>query len=303
MAHERVALCLVDANNDFQMLLRSEAELEARRSQVQLEVHYTGHDLVAQIRQVRSLIAADAPRAILILAAFDHGLGLVAREAARAGTSFVFLNRTEDDLDELRREARPGCSIFTVCADEVETGRVQGRQLLRLLPRKGLVLYVQGSTRSVAARDRTAGMRESTRGAPFEIDLLEAGWTRVEARSAVAKWFRIVSKGGLGVDLVGCQNDQIALGVLDALQDVASEIGRPELAHIPVCGCDGTPQLGQALVRERRLLATVVLPRSSAPAVDAVARLLREGTVPPPVSTLKATSFPAEPTLQPLPLA
>lgn len=303
MAHERVALCLVDASNDFQLLLRNEAELQARRSQVRLEVHHTGHDLVAQIRQVRSLIASEPPRAILILAAFDHGLGLVAREAARIGTSFVFLNRTEDDLEELRREAQPGCSVFTVCADEVETGRVQGRQLLRLLPRKGLVLYVQGSTRSVAARDRTAGMRESTRGAPFDVDLIEAGWTRAEARSAVAKWFRIVSKGGLAVDLVSAQNDQIALGVLDALQDVASEIGRPELARIPVCGCDGTPQLGQTLVRERRLTATVVLPRSSGPAVEAVTRLLREGTVPPPISTLKATSFPAEATLQPLPPA
>ena len=112
--------------------------------------------------------------------------------------------------------------------------------LLRLLPRKGLVLYVQGSTRSVAARDRTSGMRDSTRGAPFDVDLIEAGWTRAEARSAVAKWFRIVSRGNLAVDLVSCQNDQIALGVLDALQDVAAETGRQELGRIPVCGCDGT---------------------------------------------------------------
>lgn len=300
MAQERVALCLVDAANDFQALLRSEAETEARRSQLRLEMHYTGHDLVAQIRQVRALIAGEAPRAIVILAAFDHGLGMAAREAARAGTSFVFLNRTEDDLEELRREAQAGSSVFTVCADEVETGRVQGRQLLRLLPRKGLVLYVQGSTRSVAARDRTAGMRDATRGAPFDVDLIEAGWTRAEARSAVAKWFRIVSRGNLAVDLVSCQNDQIALGVLDALQDVAAETGRQELGRIPVCGCDGTPQLGQTLVRERRLLATVALPRSSAKALEAVAHLLREGTLPPPLTMLKAVSYPAEATLQPL---
>ncbi len=300
MAQERVALCLVDAGNDFQALLRGEAEAEARRTQLRLEVHYTGHDLVAQIRQVRALLAGEAPRAIVILAAFDHGLGMAAREAARAGTSFVFLNRTEDDLEELRREAQAGSSVFTVCADEVETGRVQGRQLLRLLTRKGLVLYVQGSTRSVAARDRTSGLREATRGAPFDVDLIEAGWTRAESRAAVAKWFRIVSKGGLAVDLVSSQNDQIALGVLDALQDVAAELGRPELSRIPVCGCDGTPQLGQALVREGRLLATVVLPRSSAKALESVARLLRDGTAPPPLTTLKATSFPAEATLQPL---
>ena len=301
MAQERVALCLVDAANDFQTLLRSEAETEARRSQLRLEMHYTGHDLVAQIRQVRALIAGEAPRAIVILAAFDHGLGMAAREAARAGTSFVFLNRTEDDLEELRREAQAGSSVFTVCADEVETGRVQGRQLLRLLPRKGLVLYVQGSTRSVAARDRTAGMRDATRGAPFDVDLIEAGWTRAEARSAVAKWFRIVSQGNLAVNLVSCQNDQIALGVLDALQDVAAETGRQELGRIPVCGCDGTPQLGQTLVRERRLLATVALPRSSAKALEAVAHLLREGTLPPPLTMLKAVSYPSESTLQPLP--
>lgn len=301
MSDERLALCLVDADNDFQQLLKVEAELSARKNRLRLEVHHTGHDMVAQIRHLRGLVAQpEPPRAVLLLAALDHGLALVAREAVRAGISIVFLNRTEDDLLALRREAPSGVAAACVCADEVETGRVQGRQFRRLLDGPGLVLYVQGSTRSLAARDRTAGMQEAVRGAPFEVDLLEAGWMRAEAREAVRKWLRIVVPGGLRLDLIGCQNDQIAMGALDALQDVASETGRPEIAHVPVTGCDGTPQLGQTLVRERRLLATVNLPRSSGTAVDLLARLIKHGELPPPVTMLKAVSFPVENALQPL---
>ncbi len=301
MSDERLALCLVDADNDFQQLLKVEAELSARKQRLRLEVHHTGHDLVAQIRRLRALLAqAEPPRAVLLLAALDHGLAPVAHELVRAGVSIAFLNRTEDDLEALRREARAGATACCVCADELETGRVQGRQFRRLLDGPGLVLYVQGSTRSLAARDRTAGMREAARGAPFELDLLEAGWTRGEAREALRKWLRIVVPGGLRLDLIGCQNDQIALGSLDALADVAAETGRPELGHVPVTGCDGTPQLGQALVREHRLLATVALPRSSGTAVELLARLLRHAALPPPLTTLRAVSVPAESALQPI---
>ena len=57
-------------------------------------------------------------------------------------------------------------------------------------------------------------------------------------------------------------------------------------------GCDGAPDIGQKLVREGRLAATVVLPRVAGPAVDEIAALLEKGTRPDPVITHAATSFP-----------
>lgn len=296
MSDARVALCLVDADNDFQRLLVAEAEEAARRHGLALEAHFTGNDLGAQIRRLRACVAA-APRAIAVLAVPDRGLAHTAREALRAGVSFVFLNRTEDDVAELRREAPAGTTAFTVCADEFETGRIQGRQFRALRPAGGLALYVQGSTRSLAARDRTAGMLESVRGSALEVDRLEAGWTREEAHAAARRWLEIIAPSNLRLDLVGAQNDLIAQGALDALREVSQASGRADLLQVPVCGCDGTPTTGQRLVREGALVSTVVLPRSSATAVELLARLFATGAVPPPLTLLPPASYPDEATL------
>ncbi len=295
MGDARLALCLVDPTNDFQRLLESEAEEAARRAGLTLETLFCGQDVAAQIRKLRACLAAPTPpKALLVLAVPDHGLADVAREALRAGVSFVFLNRTEDDVDALRRGTAPGVSAFTVCADEIETGRVQGRQFRSLRPSGGLVLYVQGNLRSLAARDRTAGMLVETRGSGLDVDRIEAGWTRDEALVAVRRWLEVVAPGGLRLDLLGAQNDQIALGALDALQAVARDAQRPDLLAVPVCGCDGTSGTGQRLVSEGALVSTVVLPRSAARAVTLVARLLTTGAVPPALTLLKPASYPDE---------
>ena len=59
------------------------------------------------------------------------------------------------------------CQVYP---DEVETGRVQGQLIQTLLPDGGKALYVQGSKRSLAACDRTAGhdraMHRAVRGGP-----------------------------------------------------------------------------------------------------------------------------------------
>lgn len=300
MSDARLALCLVDAGNDFQQLLKAEAEEAARRHGLVIETHFTGNDLGAQLRRLRACVtAAPTPRAIVVLAVPDRGLAHAAREALRAGISFAFLNRTEDDVEELRREAPAGATALTVCADEFETGRIQGRQFRALRPGGGLVLYVQGSTRSLAARDRTAGMLEAVRGSALEVDRIEAGWTRAEARAAVRRWLEIVAPSNLRLDLVGAQNDLIALGAVDALHEVARSAGRTDLPRVPVCGCDGTPTTGQRLVREGALASTVVLPRSAAPTVELVARLVSGGAAPPPLTLLAPASFPDEAALRP----
>jgi ABC-type sugar transport system substrate-binding protein len=301
MGDKRIALCLADPSNDFQQVLKADAETAAGRAGLGLDVYFTGHDLAAQLTRLRACIDAGParPDAILVLAVRDLGLDRVVREAARAGIGFVYLNRTEDDLDEIRKEL-PASTVGTVSVDEVETGRIQGRQFRALLPAGRMVLCVQGSTRSLAARDRTAGMLEAVKGAPFEVARVDGGWSAPEAREAVYRWLAIVVRSNRRVELVGCQNDPMAMGSIEALKAVADEMQRPEVARIPVTGCDGTPSVGQRLVREGKLVATIVLPSPAGPAVDWIARKLLKGEQPPPLATLKPVSFPEEASLRPL---
>ena len=298
----RVTLVLVDDKNSFQQLLSSEAQSAARRAGLELDTVFTGDSFAEQTSALRRLVSADAASrtsAVLVMAVRDHGLSRVVREAADAGVHFVFLNATEDDLEAVRREAG-AATVTVVCPDEVETGRVQGRQLRALLPAGRRVLYVQGNPRSLAARQRTAGMQEATAGAGLDVVLAGGDWNAAQAARTVREWLRFAVGGRRPFDLVACQNDDMAAAVVEALAAAAAEASAPDLATIPVTGCDGAPDGGQRLVREGKLAATVVLPRVAAPAVEVIARLLLRGERPDPLIFHNATSLPPIEALRPL---
>ena len=298
----RVTLVLVDDKNSFQQLLSSEAQSAARRAGLELDTVFTGDSFAEQTSALRRLVSADAASrtsAVLVMAVRDHGLSRVVREAADAGVHFVFLNATEDDLEAVRREAG-AATVTVVCPDEVETGRVQGRQLRALLPAGRRVLYVQGNPRSLAARQRTAGMQEATAGGGLDVVLAGGDWNAAQAARTVREWLRFAVGGRRPFDLVACQNDDMAAAVVEALAAAAAEASAPDLATIPVTGCDGAPDGGQRLVREGKLAATVVLPRVAAPAVEVIARLLLRGERPDPLIFHNAASLPPIGALRPL---
>jgi ABC-type sugar transport system substrate-binding protein len=302
MVRGKVALFLVE-RSDFQELLRKDAEAAARRSGVLLETYFTGHDFAGQVKQVRDCIdGPEPPNAVVVLPVRDHGFGLTVRTALRAGISFVYIDRTEDDLIEASRDATNGAVVSQVCPDEMDTGRIQGRQFRALLPQGGKVLYIQGSRRSLSGRDRTMGMEEAVRGSAIEVTPVEAGFGTEEARKAVLHRLKLLGRIHAKVDLIGCQTDQIALGALKALDEAAVELHQPDIAYIRVTGCDATPELGQKLVAGGRMAASISLPHVSGPAVEAVARHL-QGAAMPPTLFFKAASFPPENELKAAPIA
>jgi ABC-type sugar transport system substrate-binding protein len=178
---------------------------------------------------------------------------------------------------------------------------VQASLVEALLPSGGRVLQVQGSMRSVAARDRTAGTREALDSSRFKLVPLEAGWTEEEGYDALAGWLRVAVRANMRLDVVACHNDLLGRGARRALEDVARELAKPEVATVPIVGCDGTPAVGQAMVKQGQMAATVVLPRSSGPAVEIVHRALSGRGLPDAVVTLHATPFPDPAELGPRP--
>jgi ABC-type sugar transport system substrate-binding protein len=296
----RVTLGLVDAANQFQRLLQSDAEVVARRTGLDLDTVFTGDNFNDQTSVLRRLFsdAAKRPDGLLVMAVRDRGIAGVVREAASAGVHWVFLNAIEDDLDVVRRE-RPEGVIATVCPDEVETGRIQGHQIRALVPTGSRVLYVQGNPRSLTSRQRTAGMQEALAGSGRNVVLAGGDWSPEHAARSVRDWLRFGVGGARQFDLVTCQNDHMAEGVLHALVAAAAESGRGEIARIPVTGCDGAPDTGLKMVAEGRLTATIVLPRVAAPAMEIMARLLTSGEKPALLNMLAPTSYPPLEALRP----
>jgi ABC-type sugar transport system substrate-binding protein len=286
----RVVLSLVDSGNGYQQLLHEDAKAAAKRAGLELETHFCESDFAKQLEQLGNALEQQ-PAALAVMAVHDRGLGRVVRHAAEDGVHTILLNETEDDLDEIRRRF-PGVAACQMCADEEETGRIQGRIARALLPRGGRLLLVEGTRRSFTARGRTAGLQEALQDAGIEMDRLEAGWTAADGEAAAHRWLRIAMQFNRALNLVVCHNDSLAVGVRGALEKVALELERPEARQIPIVGCDGAPELGLAMVQEGSLTATVVQPRLSGDAVDSIARVLRGGPLPPPVSRVAGTSHP-----------
>jgi len=296
----RVTLGLVDGANQFQQLLRSDAEAVARKTGLRLDTVFTGDNFTEQISMLRQIISEPAtrPNAMAVMAVRDRGLTRVVREAAAAGVHWVFLNATDDDLEVIRREGARTV-IAAVCPDEVATGRIQGQQIRALIPTGRRVLYVQGNPRSLASRQRTAGMQEVLAGSGRDVVLAGGDWSPEHAASTVRDWLRFAGGGRRQFDLVTCQNDHMAEGVLQALAAAAVETGRQEIARIPVTGCDGAPDKGLKMVAAGRLTATVVLPRVAGPALEVLARLLTSGEKPAPLIMHEPTCFPPLEALRP----
>jgi hypothetical protein len=92
-------------------------------------------------------------------------------------------------------------------------------------------------------------------------------------------------------DAVVCQNDEIGLGAVRALDLAATRLVQPEWRAVPVFGCDGLPGEGQRYVREGIFKATVLVPSTSGPAIDAIAGALNRGMMPPAEIVLQCEPF------------
>jgi ABC-type sugar transport system substrate-binding protein len=289
---DRIVVSLPEKENEFQLLQTADAHAAAGRLGLDVEVLYSENNAVLQIQQLFKVIHADPPpRAIVVEPVALRSLERVAQAAVRAGVAWAALNGSATYLDDLRRRF-PEVPIFAVGSDQVEIGRIQGRHLRILLPAGGTVVYVQGPRGATAAEDRSRGLQESIAGGEITTINLDALWTEESAEQTVRGWLRLRKWESTRIDAVAAQDDSMARGARRALEAV------PELAQrcaaIPFLGIDGVPEVGQQLVKQGLLTATVVMPSNTGAALEALARWLHSGARPAASIDLAVQSLPDE---------
>lgn len=288
-----LALFLVNDNNDFQLSVRDDVQSAATRLGYDLEVQIAQGDPIAQIRQLYACIhrpPETRPKALLLIPVRDATLEQMVRDAIAANMGCVILNRHPAYMAALRGEF-PKVALGTVGPDQVEAGRLQGRQARALLPNGGFVLYVMGPSLSSATQDRLAGLTEELKGSGIDLAQVHGDWAAAVAEKAVLRWLRLVLQSELRLDLVVCQNDAMAIGARKALQAAAVELKQPMLATLPMTGFDGHPQVGRKMVDVGELAGTIVQTGPGAPAVQWVDRALR-GDPKDPQVVLPLTPYP-----------
>jgi len=287
---------LTNDDNDYQIEQANSAKEAARRLDVELQIVHAGNDAISQSQQLLNAIQGSKarPDAIIFEPVGGTGLPQVAGAAVAAGIGWAVLNREVDYIEELRKRAHK--PIFSITSNHEEIGRIQGRQFGALLPRGGIVLYVQGPSGSLAAQQRTTGMYEA-KPANVQVRALKGKWTESSAYQAVSSWLRLCTSHETRIDLVSGQDDSMAMGARKAFEEQTSSAERERWLSLPYTGCDGLPQTGQAWVRSGLLAATVVVPAITGMAMEMMVHALQTGVQPPERTFTVPESFPTLATL------
>jgi len=291
MTKPRLLLSVTNDNNDFQIEQVKGARQAAARLGADLDIVYAQDDGIIQSQQLLNRIQSAAetrPNVIIFEPAGSTTLPQVARAAAAEGIGWVVLSRDAEYIVELRSAFH--IPAFVVTADHEEIGRIQGRQLAALLPRGGIVLVIQGPSRSKAASLRHAGLL-ATKPENIQLRAVKAHWTEASAQKVVCSWLALSTSRGTDLAAVCAQDDSMAIGARKAFENSAHQL-RQSWLQIPFLGCDGLPHSGQEWVRRGLLTATVFSPPTAPLAIDLIARFLRDGTMPPPRTLTEARSIP-----------
>jgi ABC-type sugar transport system substrate-binding protein len=164
-----------------------------------------------------------------------------------------------------------------------------------MLPNGGTVLYIEGPANSSAAKDRTAGMMKA-KPANIQIKSMRANWTEVSAYRTVSSWLRLRTSLESRIDLVGAQDDSMAIGARKAFNELG-EGDRAKWMRIPISGCDGMPKTGQAWVKNGTLAATIFIRPNTDLAIEMLVESFKNGGALPENKVTAPESVPPLPEL------
>jgi ribose transport system substrate-binding protein len=267
---------LTTNDNDYQQEQAAAAEKAGRRFGVEVKIIHASNDPLTQSQQLLQYIqdsSVPKPDAIMFEPAGGTAFPQVARAAAAAGIGWVVLNHEADYILELRRQYK--VPVFAVSADHEEIGEIQSKQFAALLPRGGSMLYIEGPNNSSAARQRTVGMLR-TKPANVQVKTMRGNWTEESAHKTVSSWLRLQTSLQSHVDLVGAQDDSMAMGARKAFGELP-EADRARWMKIPITGCDGMPKTGQAWVKNGMLAATVFIRPNTDLAIEMLVESFKTG--------------------------
>lgn len=178
--------------------------------------------------------------------------------AIAAETPILFFNRelVEEDLER-------SSLLYYVGAEALQSGQLQGEIVADIYKKNpsamdkngdGQVQYVmlEGEIGHQDAVVRTESAVKTATGAGVRLERLEdeiANWVRAQAETKMVRW---LEKHGDNIELVFANNDDMALGAIDALK----RAGVPPESWPVVVGIDGTP-VGLAAIEAGEMAGTV----------------------------------------------
>ncbi len=228
---------------------------------ITLDIQNAGGNQISQNEQMNYFLDRSCDIVCINLVDRTDASTIIERGKA-AGVPIIFFNRelVEEDLERWDQ-------LYYVGADAFESGIMQGEILVEKLEEDfehidqngdGILQYVllEGEAGHQDSIVRTMYAVNTVTEAGFKLEKLAdeiANWNRDQGKTKMMQW---IQEYGETIEVVFANNDDMALGALDALKELGYSKGHGKWFP-QILGIDGTPEALEAVDNEE-FLGTVI---------------------------------------------
>lgn len=229
-----IGFSLSTLNNPYFVSLKEGAEKEAKALGMNVITVDAQNNSSKQVNDIEDLIQKHVD--LIIINPTDSDAVVPAVQAA---------NDANIPVITVDRAANRGKVVSYIASDNVAGGKMAGQYLLSLVGKGANVVELEGIPGSSAARERGQGFEEAVKGQLHIVTKQTANFDRAQGLSVMEN----ILQGNRNIKGVFAQNDEMALGALEALKAAG-------LKDVKVVGFDAT-QDAVAAVKRGEMAGTI----------------------------------------------
>lgn len=228
-------------------------------------------DIEKQLDQVRTLVTMDAD--FILCCAINPGITADLLACVEGTDTHLIFTNMQPDHDYLKNNGYKNITTF-IGSDETHGGNLQGEAAAEELKARGFVpgtdvinvVILMGDLGNPNVTMRTDGAKEALEASGFEINYVAEQSGNFDRTQGLDITTQLLGTGQQ-IDVIIANNDDMALGAIEALKAVGKE------KDVVVCGLDGTINAYYA-IKEGTLLMTASQKMSNS--TDQFAKTMRD---------------------------
>lgn len=221
----KIGVSISNFDDTFLMYMKDGMDKYAKELGAKVEVTYVDakEDAAKQLSQVENFISQGMD-SIVVVPVDTQATEPITSTCVNEKVNLVYVNRLPANLP---------AEVTFVGSNSKDAGVFQMEYLAEKLGKKGNVVVMLGKLDNEATQKRTEGVKEivSKNADMAVIKEQTAEWSRAKAMTLMENWL----SSGDKIDVVACNNDDMALGALKAIEAAG------KLGEILVGGVDATP--------------------------------------------------------------
>ncbi len=222
----KIMIIGTDEEDAYRKSLMTAIKSEAQSAGVEIDDQECGNDVEKQAAAARKAAAGGYSAIICRLADATTAPQI---ELAAGDLPIIYVNNQPDE------SALKADKYMYVASDEEQCGKLQAEYVIKKVGKKELnIVILEGEKGHSATIQRTLSNKNTFKREGVKVNILfqdYCNWTDTEARHKLDLFF----KTGQSVDAILCNNDTMALGAVQALEDNGLDP-----SQIPVTGVDAT---------------------------------------------------------------